>query len=134
MSNHQSPYTSLKYPTKQKRKRKTEMYVIKKKRVVGKTESRRQERKVYYVNFPWDETDAKVRRYLFLCLGAESQRIEQQKRTSLHLQVSKNKSTLKKLMTIREDIFRVRTFERYIFICRKPKKNETLQNFHAVLV
>ena len=36
-------------------------------------------------SFRWDEADAKVGSYLFLCLGAEGQRQLQQKRPSLEL-------------------------------------------------
>ena len=57
-------------------------------------------------SFRWDEADAKVRSYLFLCL-------------------------------VLEDIFvttRIISFERYNFICRKQKKTESLEQFHADLV
>ena len=73
-------------------------------------------------SFRWDEADAKVRSYLFLCLGAKEQRQIQQKRPNLELH---NVST-QELMTILEDIFattRIIAFERYNFICRKQKKN-----------
>ena len=48
--------------------------------------------------FPWEEADAKVRSYLFLCLGAEGQRQVQQKRSSLDL----HSVSRKELMTILE--------------------------------
>ena len=74
-----------------------------------------------------------MRSYLFLCLGAEGQRQIQQKRPNLELH---NVST-QELMTILGDIFvttRIIAFERYIFICRKQKKTESLGQFHSDLV
>ena len=84
-------------------------------------------------SFRWDEADAKVRSYLFLCLGAEEQRQVQQKLPNLQLQTV----TTQELMTVLEDIFvttRIIAFERYNFICRKQKKAENLEQFHADLV
>ena len=84
-------------------------------------------------SYRWDEADAKVRSYLFLCLGAEGQRQVQQKRPSLELH---NVST-QEFMTILEDIFvtnKIVAFERYNFICRKQKKSESLEQFHVDLV
>ena len=62
-------------------------------------------------SFRWDEADAKVRSYLFLCLGAEGQRQIQQKRPNLQLHTV----TTQEFMTILEDIFvttRIIAFER----------------------
>ena len=73
-------------------------------------------------SFRWDEADAKVRSYLFLCLGAKGQRQIQQKRPNLELHTV----STQELMTTLEDIFvttRIIAFERYNFICRKQKKN-----------
>ena len=45
--------------------------------------------------------------------------------------------TTQELMTTLEDIFvatRIISFERYNFICRKQKKTESLEQFHADLV
>ena len=84
-------------------------------------------------SFRWDEADAKVRSYLYLCLGAEEQRQIHQKRPSLELHTD----TTQELMTILEDIFvtiRIVAFERFNFICRKQKKSESLEQFHADLV
>ena len=62
-------------------------------------------------SYRWDEADARVRSYVFLCLGAEGQRQVQQKRPSLVL----NNVTTQELMTTLEDIFvtnRIVAFER----------------------
>ena len=62
-------------------------------------------------SYRWDEADARVRSYFFLCLGAEGQRQVQQKRPSLVL----NNVTTQELMTTLEDIFvtnRIVAFER----------------------
>ena len=78
----------------------------------------------------WDDADAKVRSYLFLCLGAEGQRQSQQKRPILELHTV----TTQELMTLLEDDFvtnRMVAFERYHFIWRKQKKSESLEQFHA---
>ena len=83
-------------------------------------------------SFRWDEADAKVRSYIFLCLGAEGQRQIQQKRPNLELHAV----STQELMTTLEDIFittRIIAFERYNFICRKQKKNESLEQFHSDL-
>ena len=91
------------------------------------------EKGVLYNSFRWDKADAKVRSYIFLCLGAEGQRQIQQKRPNLELH---NVST-QELMTTLEDIFvttRIIAFERYNFICRKQKKTESLEQFHSDLV
>ena len=80
-----------------------------------------------------DEADARMRSYLFLCLGMEGQRQVQQKRPGLNLQ----KTTTRQLKQVWEGIFithRVIAFDRYNFICRKQRKNETLELFHADLV
>ena len=72
-------------------------------------------------SFRWDEADAKVRSYLFLCLGAKGQRQIQQKRPNLELHTV----STQELMTTLEDIFvttRIIAFDRYNFICRKQKK------------
>ena len=81
-------------------------------------------------SFRWDDADAKVRSYLFLCLGAEGQRQTLQKRPGLELHTV----TTQELMTLLEDDFvtnRIVAFERYHFICRKQKKSESLEQFHA---
>ena len=62
-------------------------------------------------SFRWDEADAKVRSYLFLCLGAEGQRQIQQKRPNLQLHTV----TTQEFMNVLEDIFvttRIIAFER----------------------
>ena len=72
-------------------------------------------------SFRWNEAEAKVRSYIFLCLGAEGQRQIQQKRPNLELHTV----STQELMTTLEDIFvttRNIAFERYNFICRKQKK------------
>ena len=51
--------------------------------------------------FKWDEADAKVRSYVFLCLGAEGQRQLQQKRPNLELHTV----STQEMMTTLEDIF-----------------------------
>ena len=84
-------------------------------------------------SYRWDEAEAKVRTYLFLSLGADGQRQVQQKRPSLEL----HNVTTQELMTTLEYIFvtnRIVAFERYNFICRKQKKLESLEQFHADLV
>ena len=84
-------------------------------------------------SFRWDEADTKVRSYIFLCLGAEGQRQIQRKRPNLELLTV----STQELMTTLEDIFvttRIIAFERYTFICRKQKKNESLEQFHSDLV
>ena len=71
----------------------------------------------------WDEADAKIRSYLFLCLGAEGQRQIQQKRPNLQLHTV----STQQFMTVLEDIFvmtLIRAFERYNFICQQQKKTE----------
>ena len=81
----------------------------------------------------WDEADARVRSYFFLCLGMKGQRQVQQKRPGLNIQTK----TTRQLKQVLEDIFitqRIIEFERYNFICRKQRKNETLEQFHADLV
>ena len=52
-------------------------------------------------SFNWDEADAKVRSYIFLCLGAEGQQQIQQKRPNLELHTV----STQELMTTLEDIF-----------------------------
>ena len=52
-------------------------------------------------SYRWDEADARVRSYLFLCLGAEGQRQIQQKRPNLVL----HNETTQEFMTTLEDIF-----------------------------
>ena len=85
-------------------------------------------------SFRSDEADAKVRSYLFLCLGAEGQRHIQQKQPNLQLHTV----TTQEFMTTVEDIFflttRILAFENYNFICRKQKKAENLEQFLADLV
>ena len=91
------------------------------------------ERGVLCNSFRWDEADAKVRSYLFLCLGAEGQREIQQKRPNMQLHTV----STQQFMTVLEDIFvttRVIAFEKYNFIYRKQKKMESLQQFHADLM
>ena len=78
------------------------------------------EKKFLCNSFRWDEADAKVRNYLFLCLGAEGQRQTQQKQPGFVLHAM----TTRELITTLEDIFvttRTVTDERYNFICRKQK-------------
>ena len=90
-------------------------------------------REVLRNSFRWDEADAEVRSYLFLSLGAEGQRQTQQKRPNMNLHTV----STQQLMTVLEDIFittRIIAFERYNFICRKQKKTESLEKFHADLV
>ena len=94
---------------------------------------RAQEKGVLSNSYRWDEADARVRSYLFLCLGAEGQRKIQQKRVNLVL----HNVITQEFMTTLEDIFvtnRILAFERYNFICRKQKKTEKLEQFHADLV
>ena len=65
--------------------------------------------------------------------GIEGQRQVQQKRPGLNTQTT----TTIQLRQVLEDIFithRIIAFERYNFICRKQRKNETLEHFHADLV
>ena len=84
-------------------------------------------------SFRWVESDAKVRSYLFLCLGAEGQCQKQQKRPNMQLHMV----STQQFMTVLEDIFvttRIIAFERYNFICRNQKKAESLETFHAHLV
>ena len=82
----------------------------------------------------WDEADARVRSFFFLCLGTEGQRQVQQKRPWLNIQTT----TIRALEQVLSDTFitqKVIAFERYNFICReKKRKNETLEQFHADLV
>ena len=109
--------------------------------ITGKTEAQRknrnvrnQEKQVGWENhvlkarekgvlcnsFRWDKADAKVRSYLFLCLGAEGQRQVKQKIPSLNLHAVSTKD----LMTTLENIFvttRFVPFERYNSICRKQR-------------
>ena len=88
------------------------------------------ERGVLCNSYRWDEADARVRSYLFLCLGAEGQRQVQQKRPNLFL----HNVTKQEFMTILKDIFvtnRIVAFERNNFICRKQKKSESLEQFHT---
>ena len=84
-------------------------------------------------SYRWDEADARVRSYLFFCLGAEGQRQVQQKKPSLVL----HNVITQELMTTLYDNFvtnRIVAFKRYNFICRKQKKSESLEQFHADLV
>ena len=79
-------------------------------------------------SFRWDEADAKVRSYLFLCLGAEGQRQIQQKRTNLQLHTV----STQQFMNVLVDIFvttRIIAFARYNFICRKKRKQKVKNNF-----
>ena len=88
---------------------------------------------VLFNSYRWDEADARVRSYFFFCLGTEGQRQIQQKRPNLVL----HNVTTQEFMTTLEDIFvtnRIVAFERYNFICRKQKKTENLEQFHADLV
>ena len=115
---------------KRKPKGKTERYISRKKSGLGKP----REKGVLCNSFRWDEADAKVRSYLFLCLSAEGQRQIQQKRPNLQLHTI----TAQEFMTVfLVEIFvttRIIAFERYTFICRKQKKAESLEHFHADLV
>ena len=55
------------------------------------------------------------------------------KNSSLNIQAASSRE----LITVLEDIFittRIFAFERYDFVCRKQKKNESLEQFHADLV
>ena len=91
------------------------------------------EKTVLCNSYRWDEADARVHSYLFLCLGAKGQRQVQQKIPSLVL----HNVTTQEILTTLEDIFvtnRIVAFERYIFICRKQKKSESIEQFHADLV
>ena len=100
---------------------------------MGEPRDKSPEEVVLCNSFRWDEADAKVRSYLFLCLGTEEQQQIQQKRPNLELH---NVST-QELITILEDIFvitRIIAFERYKFICRKQKKTESLKQFLLDLV
>ena len=84
-------------------------------------------------SFRWVEADTKLRSYMFLCFGVEGQRQVQQKRPGLDLHMV----TTRNLITTLEDIFlttRILAFERYNFICRKQRKTESLEKFHADLV
>ena len=83
-------------------------------------------------SYRWDEADARVRSYPFLCLGAKGQRKIQQKIPNLVL----HNVTTQEFMTTLEDIFVIRivAFERYNFVCRKQKKSKNLEQFHADLV
>ena len=86
------------------------------------------------ISFRWDKIDAKVRSYIFLCLGAEGQHPLQKKRPGL---VVLHTVTTRELITTLEDIFvttRIVAFETYNFIYRKQKKTENLEQFHADLV
>ena len=90
------------------------------------------EKNVLCNSFRWDEADAKVRSYTFICLGAEGQRQIQQKRPNLELH-----TVSQELMTTLADIFvttRIIAFERYNFICPKQKKTESLEQFHSDLM
>ena len=81
----------------------------------------------------WDEPDARIRTYFFLCLGTEGQRQLQQKKTGPNIQAT-SKRELKQVL---DDIFitqRVIAFDTYNFIYRKQRKNKTLKQFHADLV
>ena len=49
------------------------------------------EKGVLFNSLGWDEADAKVRSYIFLCLGAEGQRQIQQKRAGLVLHTVKTR-------------------------------------------
>ena len=63
----------------------------------------------------------------------KGQRQVQQKRPGLNIKTT----TKRQLRQVLEDMFfthRIIAFERYIFICRKQRKNETLKQFHADLV
>ena len=53
------------------------------------------EKVVLCISYRWDEADARVRSYLFFCLGAEGQRQVQQKKASLVL----HNVTTQELMT-----------------------------------
>ena len=91
------------------------------------------ERGVPCNSFKWDEADAKLRSYFFLCLSAEGQHQIQQNRPNMQLHTV----STQQFMTVLEDIFvttRIIAFERYNFICRKQKKTESLEQFHADLV
>ena len=80
------------------------------------------EKRVLCNSYKWVEADAKVRSYLFSCLGAEGHRQVQQKRPSLELHN----------VTTRTHDNTGRHFCN--FICRKQKKSENLEQFHADLV
>ena len=91
------------------------------------------EKVVLFNSFRWDEADAKLRSYIFLCLGAEGQSQIQQKRPGLVLHTVKTSEIIPTL----KDIFvttRIVAFERYNFICRKKEKIESLEQFQADLV
>ena len=112
-----------------KPKRKTGKLEIKKRESGGITTSagRTREKGVLCISFRWDEADAKVRSYIFLCLGAEGQRQIQQKRPGLDLLTV----TTRNIITTLEDIFvttKIVAFERYNI------KMESLEHFNADLV
>ena len=88
--------------------------------------------KEYYAT----HSDGTRRSYLFRCLGAEGIKDKFNRRdyqfgtTNLELHTV----TTQELMTSLEDIFattRIISFGRFNFICRKQKKTENLEQFHA---
>ena len=84
------------------------------------------EKGVFCNSVAWDEADAKVWSYLFLCPGTEGRKQLQQKRPELDIQSTTTKSLMRSL----EDTFaieRVIAFERYNLNYRKQKKNESLE-------
>ena len=63
----------------------------------------------------------------------KGQRQVQQKRPGLMIQTT----TTRQLIQVLEEVFithRIIAFKKYNFICRKQRKNETLEQFHADLV
>ena len=83
-------------------------------------------------SFRWDEADAKVGNYIFLCLGAEGQRQLQQKRPSLVLPTV----TTREIITIQEGIVetnRIIAFERYNFsLAENRRKWKDWNNFTLI--
>ena len=68
----------------------------------------------------WDE-NARMRSFVFLCLGMEGERQNQQKRPALNIQTTKTRQ----LKQVLEEVFithRITAFERYNFICRTQRK------------
>ena len=125
------PIYELVLPVKQRQK--TEMRHTKPGEKVNWEYQTRRVRGPLCNNFPCDEVNAKVRSYIFLCLGAEGQKQLQQKRPGIEI----HKISAKELIQILEDIFvttLIIAFKRQNFICRKQRKTESLEQFHADLV
>ena len=74
-------------------------------------------------SFEWEDVDAKIRSYLFLCLGSEEQRQVQLKKPGLDLQAE----AMKELMTVLEVFLFTQkiALESINFIFRKQKTNSS---------